>query len=81
MSAPDMEKDTMNTYDPADRLLYIHVDSQKSSGSDSPEEGSRKCRRLPAGYANRSLRKRLWLDRTHSQPPHINLLRDSALYA
>ena len=45
----------MNIYDPAHRVIYI----QMTRGTDSyltPLEGGRTCRRLPVGYANRSLR-------------------------
>lgn len=36
----------MRTYDPADHILYVHLAQDE-------------CRRLPAGYANVSLRARV----------------------
>jgi|tagenome__1003787_1003787.scaffolds.fasta_scaffold11437525_1 hypothetical protein len=53
----------MNTYDPADLILYIHVASDMSSRSNFLEKASHTCQQLPAGYANRSLRTHLRCNR------------------
>ena len=45
----------MNVYDPADRVLYVHIALEMDPYS-TPLEGGRTYRRLPAGYANRSSR-------------------------
>ncbi len=42
----------MNTYDPADGILYIHMTREMDSYSTPLESGSTYCR-LPVGYANR----------------------------
>jgi hypothetical protein len=48
----------MNTYDPADLILYVNM--TREIGSDSPPlEGGLRCNKLPASYANRSSRTRL----------------------
>jgi len=43
----------VNTYDPADRILYVHL------APHSAPEISATCHSLPAGYANGSPRTRL----------------------
>jgi hypothetical protein len=48
----------VNIYDPADQILYVHMARETDSCSTPRYSGSR-CNRLPAGYANRSLRTRL----------------------
>jgi len=48
----------MNTYDPADRIRYIHLPGpavDRSAGL----EGTAACSSLPSGYANQSPRTRL----------------------
>jgi hypothetical protein len=40
----------MNTYDPSDRIRYVHL---------ACEEAVPPCSQLPAGYANRQVRHRL----------------------
>jgi hypothetical protein len=45
----------MNTYDPADRILYVHMVREVDPYS-TPLESGRTCMRLPVGYANRSSR-------------------------
>ena len=47
----------MNTYDPADRIRYIHLPGpavDRSAGL----EGTAACSSLPSGYANQSPRTR-----------------------
>ena len=47
----------MRTYDPADHILYVHLAQQPAvpaTRSDAHDE----CHRLPADYANASLRPR-----------------------
>ncbi len=45
----------MNLYDPADGVLYVHL-AREVDLCPTPIEGGHACRRLPVGYANRSLR-------------------------
>jgi hypothetical protein len=45
----------VNIYDPAHRVLYIQMTRETDSYS-TPLEGGHTYRRLPVGYANRSLR-------------------------
>jgi hypothetical protein len=45
----------VNIYDPADRVLYVHITREMNPYS-TPSEGGRTHRRLPVGYANRSSR-------------------------
>ncbi|MGY1822979.1 hypothetical protein [Geodermatophilus sp. SYSU D00079] len=44
----------MRTYDPADGITYVHL-AQEPAPAPAHDE----CRRLPAGYANASLRAAL----------------------
>jgi hypothetical protein len=48
----------MRTYDPADRILYVHL-AQDPAAPTAPPHAHDECHRLPAGYANVSLRPRL----------------------
>jgi hypothetical protein len=48
----------VNTYDPADRILYVHMTRELDPYS-TPLESGRTCSRLPIGYANRSSRTSL----------------------
>jgi hypothetical protein len=48
----------VNTYDPADRILYVHMAREVDPHSIPLESGRTYCR-LAAGYANRSQRSRL----------------------
>ncbi len=52
----------MRTYDPADRILYVHL-AQDPAVPAVPPPAQDECHRLPAGYANVSLRARA------GQPP------------
>jgi len=45
----------MRTYDPADRILYVHLAQDRATPA-SPLPARDGCDRLPAGYANVSLR-------------------------
>ncbi len=45
----------MRTYDPADSILYVHL-AQDGAGAARPHHAHDECHRLPAGYANESLR-------------------------
>jgi hypothetical protein len=47
----------MNTYDPSNRILYIHMSGPADARSASADSGTA-CT-LPAGYANQSPRTRL----------------------
>ena len=48
----------MNTYDPADLVLYIHMDGRADAGPSSVAGGTT-CTPLPSRYANESPRTRL----------------------
>jgi hypothetical protein len=48
----------MNTYDPADRIVYVHLSSPVGS-RPAPAVTATPCAPLPAGYANQSPRTRL----------------------
>ena len=41
----------MRTYDPADRILYVHL-AQQPVAPPRPSGADDDCRRLPTGYAN-----------------------------
>jgi hypothetical protein len=45
----------MNTHDPADSILYVHM-TQEMDPYSTPVEGGRTYCRLPAEYANKSSR-------------------------
>ena len=57
--------DTVNTYDPMDRITYRHMDQQPGLHS-APTPSSPTVDRLPSGYANRS--PRTYLGRTRRAP-------------
>jgi hypothetical protein len=48
----------MNTYDPAETILYVHM-VREAEPYSRPLESGRTCTRLPVGYANKSSRTRL----------------------
>ena len=48
----------MNTYDPADGIVYVHMAPQADPWS-APVIEARRCNTLPSGYANQSPRTRL----------------------
>jgi hypothetical protein len=60
----------MNTYDPADRILYVHLAQHPVAPPGAHEE----CHRLAAGYANASLRARLGEPRAADTRPPLVLL-------
>jgi hypothetical protein len=45
----------MNTYDPADRVRYVHM-TRGMESSSTPQGRGCACTRLPVGYANRFVR-------------------------
>ena len=47
----------MRTYDPADSILYVHL-AQDPAVRVAPAPVQEECHRLPADYANASLRPR-----------------------
>lgn len=51
----------MNTYDPAERILYVHM-TREIDPYATPLESGRTYKRLPVGYANRFERTRLKSD-------------------
>jgi hypothetical protein len=48
----------MNTYDPSDRILYVHL-SGPADARSVPAGTTTTCSALPSGYANQSPRTRL----------------------
>jgi hypothetical protein len=57
----------MLTYDPADRIVYVHMPRETDPYS-IPLVSSRTCNQLPVGYANKSTRARLrWTGRAQEQ--------------
>jgi hypothetical protein len=63
----------MRTYDPADRIVYVHLAHDPAAAATSP--GAREeCHRLPAGYANASLSARLGEPRTGRARPALVVL-------
>ena len=63
----------MRTYDPADRILYVHL-AQRPAAPAAPLHARDQCHRLPAGYANGSLRARLGEQRAASVRPALVVL-------
>ena len=63
----------MRTYDPADRILYVHLAQHPTVPAASPH-AREECHRLPAGYANGSLRARLGEPRAASVRPALVVL-------
>ncbi len=49
----------MNTYDPDDDVVYVHLPLARTGGLLSRSRDSRRTQRLPCGYANRSPGTRL----------------------
>ncbi len=49
----------MRTYDPADSISYVHLAQHPAAPATSPHAHDEECHRLPADYANVSLRARL----------------------
>jgi hypothetical protein len=47
----------MRTYDPADRIAYVHLAERPAA--TAPPRATDECTRLVVGYANESLRARL----------------------
>jgi hypothetical protein len=61
LTAPHQEpirEPVMNTYDPSDYILYVHMD-RTFPASESPLARVPAAHRLPGGYANESPRTRL----------------------
>jgi hypothetical protein len=56
----DMTKELwiVNTYDPADHIVYVHMTREEDPYA-IPVASNPTCSRLPSGYANRSLRTAL----------------------
>ena len=66
-------EDQMRTYDPADHIVYVHLGQQPAVRAEPPHVRD-ECHRLPAGYANVSLRARISEPRTVSARPELVLL-------
>ena len=62
----------MRTYDPADRILYVHLAQDPADPAAPPAQDQ--CHRLPAGYANVSLRSRLGRPSVAGTRPALVLL-------
>jgi hypothetical protein len=60
----------MNTYDPADGIVYVHMAPQSDPWS-LPVIEARRCNTLPTGYANRSPRTRLRSDTRSARVPSL----------
>jgi hypothetical protein len=67
----------MRTYDPADRILYVHL-AQDPAAPAVPQGAQDECDRLPAGYANVSLRARAGQPRTATARHALVLLPGGA---
>lgn len=63
----------MRTYDPADRILYVHL-AQRAAAPAAPPRTHDECHRLPAGYANVSRRARLSEPRAAGVRPALVVL-------
>jgi hypothetical protein len=63
----------MRTYDPADCIVYVHL-AQHPAAPAAPLHAHDECHRLPAGYANVSLRDRLGEPRAVSVRPALVVL-------
>jgi hypothetical protein len=48
----------MNTYDPSDRILYVHL-SGPAAARSAAADSTTTCTTLPSGYANQSPHTRL----------------------
>jgi hypothetical protein len=66
----------MRTYDPADRILYVHLAQDHAPGA--PRYARDECRRLSADYANVSLRDRLGESRPAGARPTLVVLPGGA---
>lgn len=62
----------MNTYDPAQRIHYIHM-SGRAGTCSSPLGDGPSCTELPHGYANKSPQTRL-----RHRPAHVRADQESA---
>jgi hypothetical protein len=60
----------MRTYDPADRIRYVHLAQRPAAPPHAHDE----CHRLPTGYANVSPQARLGDGRTVGARPALVLL-------
>jgi hypothetical protein len=67
----------MRTYDPADRILYVHL-AQDPAVPAVSQRAQDECHRLPAGYANESLRARVDQPRTATARHALVLLPGGA---
>jgi hypothetical protein len=63
----------MRTYDPSNHILYVHP-AQAPAAPAAPPHAQDECQRLPAGYANVSLRSRLDAPRAAGARPALVLL-------
>ena len=63
----------MRTYDPADSITYVHLGQRPTAPAAAPHTRD-ECHRLPAGYANASLRARLDAPSTVASRPALVLL-------
>ncbi|RBY83815.1 hypothetical protein DQ238_01780 [Geodermatophilus sp. TF02-6] len=70
----------MRTYDPADRIRYVHP-AQDPAAPAVPPHAHDQCSRLPTGYANASDRARLDGPRAAGARPGLVLLPGGAAAA
>src|SRR5687767_12071984 len=57
-AAPGGDEGQMRTYDPADGILYVPL-ARLPAAPAAPQPADDECHRLPAGYANVSVRARI----------------------
>jgi hypothetical protein len=60
----------MNTYDPSDRILYVHL-SGPADSRPAPAARTTTCTALPSGYANQSPHTRLQRRTTPLRPTPV----------
>ncbi len=70
----------MRTYDPADGIVYVHL-AQHPTAPATPPHAHDECHRLPAGYANASLRDALGGRRPDGARPALAVLPGGAAAA
>jgi hypothetical protein len=72
----------MNTYDPSDRILYVHLSGPADARSASAEpvaarsaaaDSTTTCTTLPSGYANQSPHTRLQRRTAHVRRNPVRL--------
>lgn len=65
----------MNVYDPADRIVYVHLSGPAADRTPATADGPDECHRLPAEYANQSPRTLLRAARAPRAGRPVRLVR------